>query len=74
LAKECATYHAAGRLGQIPTTPGCSSTGGSFTMSWATYASGGVQGLRCLTNVYSNAVTGGTITVFSDGGLSCSLS
>jgi type IV pilus assembly protein PilA len=74
LAKECATYHAAGRLGQIPTTPGCSSTGGSFTMSWATYATGGVQGLRCLTNVYSNAVTGGTITVTSDGGLSCSLS
>ena len=73
LAKECATYHAAGKIGQIPTTPGCSATGGNFTMSWATYATGGVQGLRCLTNEYTTSVTGGTITVQADGALACNL-
>ena len=75
LAKECATYHAAGRLGQTPTAPGCSVGGGSFTMSWAAYGSAGVQGLTCLNDSNgTNSATGGTITVTTDGGLSCDLS
>ena len=75
LAKECATYHAAGRVGQMPTAAGCSTTGGSFTMSWTQYGTLGVQGLTCLnfTNG-TNSATGGTITVTSDGGLSCVMS
>ena len=74
LAKECATYHAAGRLGQPPAGTQCNTGGGTFTMSWVAYASGGVQGLTCLNDSNgTNSATGGTITVASDGGLTCDL-
>jgi hypothetical protein len=75
LAKECATYHASGRLGQMPTVAGCSATGGSFPLTWSQYGTQGVQGLRCLnfTNG-TNSATGGTITVQSDGAIACVLS
>jgi len=73
LAKECATYLAAGGVGQMPTTPGCASNGGTFPISWTQYGQT-VAGLRCLN--FTNGTTGsqqGTITVTSVGGLSCVL-
>ncbi len=73
LAKECATYLAAGGVGQMPTTPGCSANGGTFTMSWSQYGQS-VAGLKCLN--FTNGTTGaqqGTISVTSVGGLSCVL-
>ncbi len=73
LAKECATYLAAGGVGQMPTTPGCAGNGGTFPISWTQYGQT-VAGLRCLN--FTNGTTGsqqGTITVTSVGGLSCVL-
>ena len=75
LAKECATYHAAGRVGQPPADTQCNTGGGTFSLSWSQYGTLGVQGLTCLnfTNG-TNSATGGTITVTSEGGLTCVLS
>lgn len=73
LAKECATFISSGGVGQIPTTPGCSATGGTFTtIDWqATYGQT-VAGLRCLNQTHSGA-SQATITVSSVGGLACVL-
>ena len=72
LAKECATFISSGGVGQIPTTPGCSAGGGSFTASWTQYGQT-VAGLRCLNQTHTGA-SQATITVSSTGGLTCALS
>jgi type IV pilus assembly protein PilA len=74
LAKECATYLAAGGVGQMPTTAGCASNGGTFPLSWTQYGQT-VAGIRCLNFPVSTiGYSQGTITVTSVGGLSCVLS
>jgi len=74
LAKECATYHAAGGVGQMPTTAGCASNGGTFPLSWTQYGQT-VAGIKCLDFPVSTiGYSQGTITVTSVGGLSCTLS
>ena len=74
LAKECATYLAAGGVGQMPTTAGCASNGGTFPLSWTQYGQT-VAGIRCLDFPVSTiGYSQGTITVTSVGGLSCVLS
>jgi type IV pilus assembly protein PilA len=72
LAKECATYHASGGVGQMPTVSGCSSTGGSFTANWSSYGQT-VAGLKCLNITHSGAVQA-IIGVTGTGGLSCTMS
>ena len=74
LAKECATYLAAGGVGQMPTTAGCASNGGTFPLSWTQYGQT-VAGIKCLNFPVSTiGYSQGTITVNSVGGLSCVLS
>ena len=72
LAKECSTYHASGGVGQMPTEPGCSSTGGSFSANWAQYNQT-VAGLRCLTQTHAGAKSA-VIQVANDGALTCTMS
>jgi len=72
LAKECATFISSGGVGQLPTTPGCSAGGGSFTANWSQFGQT-VAGLRCLTTTHAGAVQA-VITVSSTGGLSCAMS
>ena len=70
LAKECATYVASGAVGQQPTSGGvtCSTSGGTYTATWA----GTASGLKCLQLTDIGAVTTASITVGSTGSLACS--
>jgi type IV pilus assembly protein PilA len=70
LAKECATYVASGAVGQQPTSGGvtCSTSGGTYTATWA----GTASGLKCLQLTDIGAVTSASITVGSTGSLACS--
>jgi type IV pilus assembly protein PilA len=70
LAKECSTYHASGGVGQMPTSPGCSTTGGSFVANWSQFGNQTVAGLKCLDATHVGARSA-TITVQSNGELSC---
>jgi type IV pilus assembly protein PilA len=80
LAKECSTFHASGGVGQRPTVSGCNdvgaatgaAAGGSFTANWSQYNQT-VAGLRCL-NVTHAGAKSATITVGSNGELSCVMS
>lgn len=72
-AKECATFKASGGIGAAPSVNGsaCASTGDqNFSR---TLAGASVNGLRCLAGAAS-AGSNGTITVGSNGGLSCAIS
>ena len=67
LGKECATYVAAGGIGQQPTDAGnstvdCQTDGGSVTGTFAV----GADGVRCLT--HTSSVASGTVTVTIDAG------
>jgi type IV pilus assembly protein PilA len=69
--KECATFKAASGLGSQPSVgnEACTSNASqSFSRSWAAT----VQGIRCLGE--TGAGSAATITVASDGALSCALS
>jgi prepilin-type N-terminal cleavage/methylation domain-containing protein len=73
IAKECAVFVAAGGLGTTPTSTigTCSTTGGSFSRSWTSTK---IANLKCLT---ASAIAGNkivTITVATDGQMSCSFS
>jgi prepilin-type N-terminal cleavage/methylation domain-containing protein len=74
LAKECATYVVAGGVGSSPAyattisgTNSCSTSGGTFAGTW----SGSISGLKCMTISSSGAGEKVTVTVASDGGMSC---
>jgi len=72
LAKECATFKASGGVGVGPTAGGvtCASTGSqNYSATWGAT----VSGIRCLAAT-SSAASVATITVATDGGLSCVLS
>jgi prepilin-type N-terminal cleavage/methylation domain-containing protein len=74
IAKECAVYVAAGGLGTPPTSTlgTCGSTaGGSFSQAWTSTK---IVNLKCLTSSSSGGETSVTITVASDGDMSCSFS
>ena len=73
LAKECATFIASGGVGQLPTTPGCATNGGTFNVNWTQYGNQTVAGLRCLTITHAGALRA-TIAVAADGALSCTMS
>ena len=71
LAKECATFKASGGVGVAPTAGGvaCAATGAqSYVATWGAT----VSGIRCLTAT-SAAASVATITVATDGGLTCAL-
>ena len=70
LSKECATYITTGGMGTAPTAaPGCTAGAStSFSRSWT----GTVANLKCLTTVSSDGETKATITVKSNGEMSCS--
>ena len=76
LAKECATYIVA-QVGTAPTWPSatgtnsCNSSGGTFVGSWSNV--GTISGLKCVNITQGSAASTATITVASDGGLSCAL-
>jgi len=72
-AKECATFKAAGGLGAQPSVAGsaCASTGDE-TFS-RTLASASVNGLRCLGGAASAGLSA-TITIGSNGGMTCGIS
>ncbi len=70
-SKECATFKATGGVGTANSVGGvaCAATGSqTFSRSWAAT----VSGLRCLASTGSGSVA--TVTVQSDGALSCALS
>jgi type IV pilus assembly protein PilA len=75
LAKECATYILSGGVGTAPSNtsaPGtntCAISGGSFVGTW----SGSISGLKCMTISSSTAGSSVTITVASDGGMTCTI-
>jgi type IV pilus assembly protein PilA len=71
LAKECATWVASGAVGQQPTSGGvtCSTSGSTFTATWA----GTAIGVKCLQITDISAVTQANIVVGSTGSLSCSV-
>jgi MSHA pilin protein MshA len=76
LAKECATYLVSGAIGAAPTYTGVlgtntchTSSGGNFK---ATFAA--VAGLKCMTSTSVTADTTVTVTVATDGGMSCAFS
>jgi type IV pilus assembly protein PilA len=78
LAKECATFIVSGGIGAVPTNtsaPGtntCATNGGTFIGNWTEV--GTIAGLKCL-NISSGPAAGtATITVASDGGMTCVLS
>jgi type IV pilus assembly protein PilA len=67
LAKECSTFVVA-KTGTAPA--GCNiNTGGTFTKSWTQ----SVENLRCL-GVTNGSGTGVSITVTTDGAMTCSIS
>ena len=70
LAKECATWVASGAVGQQPTSGGvtCSTSGSTYTATWA----GTASGVKCLQLTDIGAVTTASITVGSTGRLACS--
>ncbi|MEB3235004.1 MAG: prepilin-type N-terminal cleavage/methylation domain-containing protein [Cyanobacteriota bacterium] len=69
-AKECGVL-AAADLGATPDGETCDSDGGTVvSTSWAT----GVDGLRCLAASSVAANTKATITIATDGGLTCAFS
>jgi type IV pilus assembly protein PilA len=71
-AKECGTFKATGGIGVAPSVAGsaCASTGAEeFSRSWE----GTVAGVRCL-GATSAGASVATVSVASDGGLSCVLS
>ena len=72
-AKECATFKAAGGIGAEPSVAGsaCASTG-QETFS-RTLASASVNGLRCLGGAASAGLSA-TITIGSNGGMTCGIS
>ena len=69
LAKECATFKAAGGVGIAPTIAGvaCDLAAQTFTATWT----GTVNGVRCLAAT-SAAQSSANITVSSLGALGCS--
>jgi type IV pilus assembly protein PilA len=69
LAKECATFKAAGGVGIAPTIGGvtCNLAAQTFTATWT----GTVNGVRCLAAT-SAAQSSANITVSSLGALGCS--
>ncbi len=72
LGKECATYVTTGGIGSAPTAaPGCT-TGAStsYSRSW----SGTVAGLRCLATTGAPTSSRATVTVDSNGVMSCAFS
>ena len=77
LAKECATFIAS-QVGTAPTWPSatgtntCDSSGGTFVGSWSNV--GTISGLKCVDITEGAAASTVTITVDSDGALTCSLS
>ena len=80
LSKECATFQRSGGVGQKPAsvsktgvTGSCSDAGATsaYVASWTT----AVAGLNCLDkSAGTNSYTQATITVDTDGSLSCSFS
>jgi len=74
LAKECAVFIASGGVGVLPAArtgdPTCVTTGNTiYTRSWG----GTVGGLTCLGNTRA-ASSKSTITVATDGTMTCALS
>ncbi len=76
LAKECATFIVSGGIGTAPTYTGVSGTntcsvasGGSFASTYA-----GIAGLKCMTDTSVSADTTVTVTVATDGGMTCAFS
>lgn len=70
-AKECGTFKASGGVGVAPSVAGVACTSNAsqtFTRSW----NGTVAGVRCLTAT-SGAASVASVTIASDGGLSCGL-
>ena len=69
-AKECATYVVAGGVGTAPTD--CTtSAGGSFAKTWT---GTNVSGIPCLNDTAAAGDLTVTVTVATDGGMSCSFS
>ena len=76
LAKECATFIVA-QVGTAPTwtatgTNTCNSSGGTFVGSWSNV--GTISGLKCVQITSGPTASTATITVASDGALTCTLS
>ena len=74
LAKECATFVVSGvgtaptYAASVPGTNNCAATGGSFAGTWAN----SIGGLKCV-NVTDGTGTTVTVTVDSNGDISCAI-
>jgi len=65
LAKECAVYLAAGKVGTAPS--GCTEGPVTFTATWT----GAVSNLKCLTATATAAGSSASITVSAEGNMEC---
>ena len=67
LAKECATW-VLSQAGAAPSTS-CSTSGGTYSQTWA----GSTSNLKCM-NLTNGAGTQVTVTVGTEGGMTCAIS
>lgn len=76
LGKECATFVASGGIGVAPATAGnttvtgCTTAGGTLSTTWTA----GPVGIRCMTDTSISSDSKATLTIASNGGMSCVLS
>ncbi len=76
LAKECATFIVSGGIGTAPDNTGLSGTNTCNTASGGTFKGtfAAVAGLKCMTDTSVAADAAVTVTVTTDGGMSCTFS
>jgi type IV pilus assembly protein PilA len=76
LAKECATYIVSGGVGVAPANTGVPGTNTCNTSSGGTFAANfaGVANLKCMTDTSISTDTTVTVTVGTDGGMTCAFS